>query len=236
MIREGYLQEGEKLPTEPQLSEMFGVGRSSVREAVQALIGLGVVEMRSGRGAFVRRLSLNDLVRMIDGAVRLEYGAALQVHEVRAMIEITASRLAATRRNDVDLAAMKDAILRYRMMERTGNPESLIDADLSFHRAIIEATHNEVLGTLFDSFSGLLREHRRQYGVANNPKSRALVVPEHEGIFAAIAAGNPAEAAKRMQHHMRMIWGQIERLATKEDESAFADQSYLPMYDEETPE
>ncbi|HET8524056.1 MAG TPA: GntR family transcriptional regulator, partial [Thermomicrobiales bacterium] len=51
MIREGYLQEGEKLPTEPQLSEMFGVGRSSVREAVQALIGLGVVEMRSGRGA-----------------------------------------------------------------------------------------------------------------------------------------------------------------------------------------
>src|SRR4051812_20746668 len=81
MIREGELHEGEKLPSEPQLSAMFGVGRSSVREAVQSLIGLGVIEMRPGRGAYVRRLSLEDLVRMIDGAIRLEYGAALQLHE-----------------------------------------------------------------------------------------------------------------------------------------------------------
>ncbi|MGH2531459.1 MAG: FadR/GntR family transcriptional regulator [Thermomicrobiales bacterium] len=233
LIREGHLKEGEKLPTEPQLSAMFGVGRSSVREAVQSLIGLGLIEMRPGRGAYIRRLSLNDLVQMVDGAVRLEYGAALQLHEVRAMIEITAARLAATRRTDDDLARIKDAIIRYRIADHANNPEGLIDADLGFHRAIVEATHNDVLVTLLASISGLLREHRRQFGAAHELKTRPTVISEHDAILAAISAGNPGDAARLMQRHMRLIWHQIEQLATKED-SDFAGQSYLPMYDEET--
>ncbi|HKG24072.1 MAG TPA: FadR/GntR family transcriptional regulator [Thermomicrobiales bacterium] len=206
LIREGQLREGEKLPTEPQLSAMFGVGRSSIREAVQSLIGLGVIEMRPGRGAYVRRLSLNDVVRMVDGAVRLEYGAALQLHEVRAMIEITAARLAAIRR---------------------------IDADLAFHEAIVVATHNDVLVTVQQSIRGLLREHRRQYGVAGEVDARPLVIAEHEKICAAIAAGDPIRAAKRMQEHMRIIWRQIEELAIHDGDSTLASQAYLPMYDED---
>src|SRR5687767_4941999 len=67
LIRDGELKEGDKLPTEPQLVEMFGVGRSSVRAAVQSLIGLGIVDMRPGRGAYVRRPSLDDVVRMVNG-------------------------------------------------------------------------------------------------------------------------------------------------------------------------
>ncbi|MGH2561676.1 MAG: FadR/GntR family transcriptional regulator [Thermomicrobiales bacterium] len=232
LIREGHLKEGEKLPTEPQLSAMFGVGRSSVREAVQSLIGLGLIEMRPGRGAYVRRLSLNDLVQMVDGAVRLEYGAALQLHEVRAMIEITAALLAATRRTDDDLARMKDAIIRYRIADHANNPEGLIDADLGFHRAIVQAAHNEVLGKLLESISGLLREHRRQFGAAHELKNRPTVVAEHESILAAISTGNPRDAARLMQRHMRLIWRQIEQLATKED-SDLAGQSYLPMYDDD---
>jgi GntR family transcriptional repressor for pyruvate dehydrogenase complex len=233
LIREGYLQEGEKLPTEPQLSAMFGVGRSSVREAVQALIGLGIVEMRPGRGAYVRRLSLNDLVRMVDGAVKLEYGAALQLHEVRAMIEITAGRLAATRRTSDDLAQIENAILRYHIADHKNNPDALLEADLAFHAAIVKATHNDVLVSLLDSISGILREHRRQYGAATELSGRARVIADHENILAAIADGDPAETARRMQRHMRRIWIQIERLATKEGDSAFADQSYLPMYDDD---
>lgn len=232
MIREGHLHEGEKLPTEPQLSAMFGVGRSSIREAVQSLIGLGVIEMRPGRGAFVRRLSLNDLVRMVDGAVRLEYGAALQLHEVRAMIEITAARLAAIRRTETDLTAMRDAILRYKFAGQGTQPDRLIDADLAFHEAIVTATHNDVLVTVLQSIRGLLREHRRQYGVAGEVAARPLVIAEHEEIYAAIAAADPAQAAMRMQEHMRIIWRQIEELAIRDGDSSLESQAYLPMYGE----
>jgi GntR family transcriptional regulator, transcriptional repressor for pyruvate dehydrogenase complex len=232
MIREGQLQEGEKLPPEPQLSAMFGVGRSSIREAVQALIGLGVIEMRPGRGAYVRRLSLDDLVRMVDGAIRLEYGAALQLHEVRAMVEITAARLAAIRRTDDDLATMREAILRYRFVGHSGQHDRLIDADLAFHEAIVVATHNDVLVTVLQSIRGLLREHRRQYGVAGEVEARPLVIAEHEEIFAAITAGDPQRAAMRMQEHMRIIWRQIEELAIRDGDSTLESQAYLPMYDD----
>jgi len=198
-----------------------------------ALIGLGVIEMRPGRGAYVRRLSLNDVVRMVDGAVRLEYGAALQLHEVRAMIEITAARLAAIRRIDADLARMREAILRYKFAGKSSEPDRLIDADLAFHEAIVVATHNDVLVTVQQSIRGLLREHRRQYGVAGDVDARPLVIAEHEKICAAIAAGDPIRAAKRMQEHMRIIWRQIEELAIHDGDSTLASQAYLPMYDED---
>lgn len=233
MIREGKLREGEKLPSEPQLSAMFGVGRSSIREAVQSLIGLGVIEMRRGRGAFVRRMSLDDLVRMVDGAIRLEYGAALQLHEVRAMVEITAARLAAIRRTDADLAAMREAIFHYKFAGHSGQRDRLIDADLAFHEAIVVATHNDVLISVQQSFRGLLREHRRQYGVAENADARPVVISEHEEIVAAIAAGDPTRAALRMQEHMRIIWRQIEDLAIRDGDSTLASEAYLPMYNEE---
>jgi GntR family transcriptional repressor for pyruvate dehydrogenase complex len=232
MIREGQLQEGEKLPPEPQLSAMFGVGRSSIREAVKSLIGLGVIEMRPGRGAYVRRLSLDDLVRMVDGAIRLEYGAALQLHEVRAMVEITAARLAAIRRTDADLETMREAILRYKFVGHSGQPDRLIDADLALHEAIVVAAHNDVLVTVLQSIRGLLREHRRQYGVAGEVAARPLVIAEHEEIFAAITAGDPRRAATRMQEHMRIIWRQIEEFAVRDGDSTLASQAYLPMYDD----
>ena len=232
LIREGQLKHGDKLPTEPQLSAMFGVGRSSVREAVQSLVGLGIIEMRRGRGAFVSRVSLNDLVRMVDGAVRLEYGAALQLHEVRAMIEITGARLAATRRTDEDLEAMRVAIAEYGSYPEDAPNESLVSSDLAFHRAVIYAAHNEMLNQLLSSISGLLRQHRRQYAAANEPALRSDVVKGHNGILEAIEARDARLAASRMQTHMRSIWTQIEQLAIHEDDAILGGQSYLPMYDE----
>jgi DNA-binding FadR family transcriptional regulator len=234
LIRDNQLKDGDKLPTETQLAEMFGVGRSTVREAVQSLLGLGIVEMRPGRGAYVSRMSLNDLVRMVDGAVRLEYGAALHLHEVRAMIEITAARLAATRRTDDDLARMNDAIEAYRQAGDDTPNETLVTSDLAFHRAIVEAAHNEMLNQLLTSISGLLHEHRRQYASATEPVMRETVITGHEAIVDAIASGDPRVAAARMQAHMRSIWGQIEQTAIKEGDSILGDQSYLPMYDDET--
>jgi GntR family transcriptional repressor for pyruvate dehydrogenase complex len=234
LIREGQLKHGDKLPTEPQLSAMFGVGRSSVREAVQSLVGLGIIEMRRGRGAFVSRVSLNDLVRMMDGAVRLEYGAALQLHEVRAMIEITGARLAATRRTEEDIAAAQVAIDDYANYPVDAPNEALVSSDLAFHRAVIRAAHNEMLNQLLNSISGLLRQHRRQYAAANEPSLRDDVIKGHTAILSAITDADPRLAALRMQYHMRTIWAQIEALAIHEDDAVLGGQSYLPMYDEDS--
>ena len=197
MIRAGQLQNGDKLPTETQLASMFGVGRSSVREAVQSLVGLGLVEMRPGRGAFVSRVSVADLARMMDGAVQLEFGAALQMHEVRAMIETTAARLAAVRRTDADLAAMRAANDDYANQGEHDPEDLLVEADLRFHRSIVEASHNVILVQMMSSISALLREHRRQYASARERRFRAIVLTEHQDIIDAIASGDPATCHRR---------------------------------------
>ena len=176
LIRDGQLKDGDKLPTEPQLSAMFGVGRSSVREAVQSLVGLGIIEMRPGRGAFVSRVSLNDLVRMVDGAVRLEYSAALQMHEVRAMLEITAARLAATRRTDEDLEQMARAIDAYRQAGPESPNEALVTSDLAFHRAVEEGEsskphpHADLARRTVQELAELLSEEL--HGSRPSPKRR----------------------------------------------------------------
>jgi DNA-binding FadR family transcriptional regulator len=230
MIRAGQLQTGDKLPTETQLAAMFGVGRSSVREAVQSLVGLGIVEMRPGRGAFVSRVSIDDLARMIDGAVQLEFGAALQLHEVRAMIETTAARLAAVRRTEADLAAMRRANDDYANQAEHDPEDLLVEADLRFHRSIVEASHNVILGQVMVSISALLKEHRRQYASARERRFRDIVLTEHQAILDAIASGDPDAATKAVQIHMRDIWLQIEHTARRDGDSSTLAYSYLPMY------
>jgi GntR family transcriptional repressor for pyruvate dehydrogenase complex len=235
LIRDGHLREGEKIPTEPQLAAMFGVGRSTVREAVQSLKGLGLIEMRPGRGAFVRRMSLGDLVRMVDGAVQLEFGAALQMHEVRSMIEITAARLAAVRRTEDDLAAMREALLRTRVLDVARNPVALVDTDLAFHAAVCNASHNEPLIKFRESVAGLLRDHRGRYGAPDGSvETRQVVVDEHERIFGAIAASNPAAAQRFMQRHMQLIWEQIAERANREGDETFSPEDYILKYDDVT--
>lgn len=230
MIRAGQLQNGDKLPTETQLAAMFGVGRSSVREAVQSLVGLGIVEMRPGRGAFVSRVSVTDLARMIDGAMQLEFGAALQLHEVRAMIETTAARLAAIRRTEADLAAMRRANDDYAAQNEHDPEDLLVEADLRFHRSIVEASHNVVLMQVMTSISALLKEHRRHYASARERRFREIVLTEHQDILDAITGGDPAEATRAVQIHMRDIWFQIEQTALRDGDSTSLTYSYLPMY------
>jgi GntR family transcriptional repressor for pyruvate dehydrogenase complex len=191
-----------------------------------------MIEMRPGKGAYIRRLSLNDVVRMVDGAVKLEYGTALQLHEVRAMIEISAARLAANRRTEQDLVAMRDAILHYRIAAHANNPDEMVEADLSFHGAIVNATHNAVFISLFVSIQGLLREHRRQYVNSTETAAVDLVIGEHDGIYESISVSDHKLAARRMQTHMALIWRQVEATATHEQGSSLDGQGYLPMYDD----
>jgi GntR family transcriptional repressor for pyruvate dehydrogenase complex len=221
LIREQRLQEGDKLPTEPQLMEMFGVGRSSVRAAVQSLVGLGIVELRPGRGAYIRRLSVDDLVNMVQGAVQLDYSAAMHLHEVRAMIETSAARLAARRRTQEHLDAMRHQIELYAIGHASKETEAAIDADLGFHRTIVVAAQNPVLLSLLDSITGLLRVHRRQYGAFTEASERARVITEHDGIVAAIERGDSKLSARLAARHMRLIWHQIEEVVPhdKEDDT-----------------
>lgn len=181
---------GAKIPPEPVLAESLGVGRNTVREAVRALTHAGLLESRQGDGTYVRATS------ELSGAVRrrLERAELIEILEVRRGLEVEAARLAATRRTEADVAAIAVALGRRDAALAAGAHETFVEADLAFHMAVVEATHNRVLTDLYRDFSAALR--------ASIGTAGALL--EHtdvpHGPIAAAVEGGDADAATRATH------------------------------------
>ncbi|MBL1290876.1 FadR/GntR family transcriptional regulator [Streptomyces sp. NPDC057067] len=143
---------GTKLPGETTLAASLGVGRSTVREALRALAGAGLVQARQGAGVFVIAAEPEE-----DWATRLRRAAVTDVYEVRISIEVEAARLAARRRTDEDLAALT-AALAGRRAAADGGDAAFVDADIALHTAVVAAAHNPVLSALFTEFVPTLRK------------------------------------------------------------------------------
>ena len=203
LIREGHLKPGDKLPTQRELAKRFGVGMSSIREAIQSLVGFGALETRHGAGVFVKKVSLRDITTFIGQALDFSVNDALQLIEARAIIEVNAARLAAERHSPEDLQSMMNALEDTRQYIERDDLEHLIEADIAFHAAIVRGSHNEVLSTMLRSVEGLLRRDRLEsYRHGYGPGG---IVLAHEVIYEAIRAGDPERAARLIEQHLSII-------------------------------
>ncbi|MFB8120048.1 FadR/GntR family transcriptional regulator [Streptomyces sp. NPDC055962] len=143
---------GTKLPGETTLAASLGVGRSTVREALRALAGAGLVQARQGAGVFVVAAEPQE-----DWAAKLRRAAVTDVYEVRIGIEVEAARLAARRRTDGDVTSLT-AALAGRRAAASADDAAFVDADIALHAAVVEAAHNPVLSALFTEFVPALRQ------------------------------------------------------------------------------
>ncbi|MGW2409844.1 FadR/GntR family transcriptional regulator [Streptomyces sp. NPDC001739] len=143
---------GTRLPGETTLAKTLGVGRSTVREALRALAGAGLVQPRQGAGVFVIATEPTE-----DWPTRLRRAAVGDVYEVRAMVEVQAAQLAAVRRTDDDVAALRTALEGRRTAAGSGTA-AFVDADIALHAAVVAAAHNPVLTDLFTEFVPALRQ------------------------------------------------------------------------------
>jgi DNA-binding FadR family transcriptional regulator len=153
LITSGEWPVGFRVPPEPKLVRALGVSRNTVREAVRALVHAGLLDPRPGDGTYVR--ADTGLDAALERAAR-RWGA-LEALEVRNMLERDAARLAAQRRDEADLEAI-DAALRGRADAAPATDEqAYLDADASFHQAVVAATHNRVLIELYSHLADPLR-------------------------------------------------------------------------------
>ena len=193
-VMSGQWPVGGRLPAETELAQRLEVGRSTVREAVRALVHAGLLETRQGSGTYVRSLT--------PGAgwePRLRRAAVLEAYEVREALEVQAARLAAGRRTEADIAALR-ACLAERDRAR-GADERFVEADLAFHRAVVAAAHNPLLAEMFDSFAAVLREALiaiRSDQAVQGPGADAA----HTRLAAAIEAGDAGAAAQATHDHL----------------------------------
>lgn len=143
----GKFEVGEKLPPEPELMQIFGVGRSTVREAVRILSNMGFLKVRQGAGTFVERLTPPDepMER------RLGRADLHDLDEVRKILEAAIAEKAAERRTAHDAAVLEKHLTERGATAAAGALQACIEADVNFHIALAEATHNEILCELYRS-------------------------------------------------------------------------------------
>ena len=184
---------GTRLPAETELAQRLEVGRSTIREAVRALVHAGLLETRQGSGTYVRSVTPGG-----EWEARLRRAAVLEAYEVREALEVQAARLAAARRTEADVAALRARLAERDRARARGRDAHFVERDLAFHRAVVAAAHNALLAEMFDSFAAVLREALT--AVASDHGLRGVGADAaHARLAEAIEAGD-ADAAEAATH------------------------------------
>ncbi|OZI34048.1 GntR family transcriptional regulator [Bordetella genomosp. 10] len=199
-IASGHLNVGDKLPSEHEICEQFGVSRPVVREALLRLRADGLVSAYQGLGTFVSHQPAPRLKTL--GDVR-NVSAYLRAQEVRMALEGDAARLAALRRTDEQLKKIVDADRAF--ADGLAHGRVSAEADLAFHASIAEASGNDfylaVLETIHESIQGFMRLSLNLTRTGSRQRAER-VVDEHAAILAAIREQDGERARVAMQFHL----------------------------------
>jgi GntR family transcriptional repressor for pyruvate dehydrogenase complex len=194
----GNVAPGTRLPSERQLAETLGVGRSVVREALKSLGLLGLVEVRQGDGTYLRRAESELLPRVIEWGLLLGERRTSDLIEARQHLEVLTAGLAARRRTEADLAALTAALDG--MRDAGGDIELFVAQDVAFHLAVAAAAGNTVLCDVLRGIQALLRVWITR--VIRAADDSAPSYREHLPVYEAIAAQDPDRAAEAMRAHL----------------------------------
>lgn len=208
-IRAGTLPPGFQLPSENELGQQFGVSRTVVREAIARLKSDGVIETRQGARAFVAEPSRASSLRL-DPDIAQSVSSVLQIVELRKGIEAEAAALAAERRGEAELSAIRAALKRVAEDVRAGGDG--VEADIAFHRAISAATHNPYFTATLDYLQRFLHDavSLTRANEARRADFMREVDAEHEAIVEAIAKGDSAAARQAVLAHVHNAARRIE--------------------------
>ena len=201
-IVKAVLKPGDQLPPERELAQQFGVSRTAVREAVKALREKGLVEAYPGRGTFITDGTSYAIRQSLDRMVKIGQteGSGYLV-EVREILEPEIAALAATRADDENLAAMREAVAVMDAARR--DSDAFIEADLDFHLALAEAAANPLILTLIDSIVGLLREQRTGIFLVQGGPDRGQY--HHKRVLEAVERRDATGAREAMKAHLRQV-------------------------------
>lgn len=209
MILSGQVGPGEKLPRETELATRLGLSRSSLREAVRALILAGVLKTRQGDGTYVTSLEPHQLLETMSLAVDfMQNRTLIELFEVRRMIEPAATALAAGRISPEGLLRLEETLER---MDSAGSVEELVEADDDFHRTIAEATGNAALAAFLQNLHGRTLRARVWHGLAEEGALDRTRV-SHRAIYAAVSNRDAELARSAATMHIAEVEAWFRRL------------------------
>lgn len=198
MIVRKELVAGQRLPSEQELAESFGVGRHTVREALKKMEIMGLAESRVGQGSFITGVNPKDVLDFMTNQLVMSQGDMINLMELRRILEVSSASLAAQRATEEDL---EEIFLRVSLMQSCRDDvKRFVEEDVNCHFAIAKATGNEYFGVVLNAIQDMLLSVQREVVVAEGAIERALEY--HRLIYEAIKDKKSAEAELWMNKHM----------------------------------
>ncbi|PLZ00751.1 GntR family transcriptional regulator [Burkholderia sp. WAC0059] len=204
MMLSGALKPDQLLPSERELMSMFGVGRTSVREALFTLNRMGLVAVRNGERACVTRPSAKTVVDELSGAVRhilAEPKGVRELQQARALFEAMLVRYAAVHADADDLDRLKRALDANRAA--IGNLPAFTETDVAFHLVLAEIPRNSIFSSLHVALAAWLAQQRVVTLRAEGADRAAYEA--HRAIYRAIGRKDPDAAERAMRTHLRQV-------------------------------
>ncbi|MFC5300566.1 FadR/GntR family transcriptional regulator [Azospira restricta] len=203
-ILDGQYPAGSALPGQRELSESLGISRASLREAISMLEALGLLRSFAGKGVFVTAGTPTDAADLPSGPNAMPPDAIFQM---RFVIEPANAALAARRRDDDGLSALRECMAEMQQALSASDLVSAAECDLRFHLALAELSGNPALAAITQQFHAQLA-HSLRLPFADRSQIWQPA-DEHNAILAAVAAGNAGAARKAMQQHLLSAAGRV---------------------------
>jgi GntR family transcriptional regulator, transcriptional repressor for pyruvate dehydrogenase complex len=204
LISREIIKPGDRLPSEKELCVRFGVGRTTIREALRSLAVMGILDGRVGEGTFVSSNNQRYLEKSLQWGLLMDRKDVRDLLETRLMLESQTAFSAAQRATEDDLREIEENLKE--MEEVLDRPEEYLKFDLQFHVAIARAAQNSILYNLLSMTRGYLQDWiSKSLASPSTRKVRARAeasVREHRKILQALRKGNPEQAKRAMRAHI----------------------------------
>lgn len=201
-IRSGKLSPGDRLPSERDLMEQFGVGRPAIREALQGLEKMGLLEIAHGERATIIQLDARGMFELIDQSARHLLSTSTQtldhLRQARLLFETGMVKIAAANAGPADVHRLKERLAE--MEKSLGDPAAFVQADIQFHVTIAEMSDNRICSAISGAMLNWLAEFHQE--LLHAPGAEQVTVAEHGAILDRVAAHDPVGAESAMTAHL----------------------------------
>jgi GntR family transcriptional repressor for pyruvate dehydrogenase complex len=209
-LKSGEFKAGGRLPSQRRLAASLRVSRSTIREAVNTLSGMGYLASMQGRGTFIRQPGPSGISMIPRWGSTFTGGTILELMEARELLESKSAELAAARASKEDLREIRAAVQR---IGRSGDDVSrFFDADLEFHLALAKASGNQ---TIFEMVRVLIEKvlsYHKHFRATSSSEVRSSTYKTACRLLACLKRGQGPEAAAEMRNHLNLVSAQLKEI------------------------
>ncbi|MBT3254870.1 MAG: FadR family transcriptional regulator [Deltaproteobacteria bacterium] len=211
-ISTGQFKSGDMLASQDELAKTMGVSRASLREAFNRLQLMGLIEIKQGRGTFVRKLTPGDFMSSLDSFLTIKKESAIELLEARLEIESSVAKMAAEKGDKEKILKIEESLIGMGKAIESNDLDKFIAKDVSFHVAIAESCDNQIMMKIVAILRRLMKQliERIFYDVAVDKRELMHVTYNfHESVYNAILNRDPETAKSSMQDHLGDVMERI---------------------------